>query len=300
MRLFVATLIIITLSTGQTFAAGIALSQSLDQSAIKFDEQAVLRIELSWDGPQSAYRFERPLQPVLDKLKVGRFSTSINSQQSAPGATSATGATGTTGGTGEVTTKLFLYNLIPTDYGQGRVEPITISYLSWPDSIPGELVTEPMILAVSKPEAKPEPKEGLPVWFYIGVGISLLGGAAVTIHKLKKRKEPAQTEQTDVELFLDDLKKIREDAGSELKKFQTGLYRALMAFLKSRYDIIPVGKTLEELVTELEATDLSVDQRHTIATWLDRAQREKYSPAKVAPGETIRLANEVEQFFEKM
>ena len=129
-------LFVILIFSQPAIANGISVSQSLDKTETAFEDSVRMTITLSWSGAQSAYLFPRPLQPIIDKLKIHQFTSSISS---------------TGQGDNETTTKKYIYTLIPTSSGLGRIEPITIDYVTWPDSIPGELVTEPLTVLIQDP-----------------------------------------------------------------------------------------------------------------------------------------------------
>jgi len=96
-------------------AEGISVTQSVDRFSIPFEDSVHFEIVLQWDGPQTAYLFPKPLNPTFERLKVRGLTSSISSSGS---------------GEAETTTKKFRYTLIPTASGTGRIEPVTISYLS--------------------------------------------------------------------------------------------------------------------------------------------------------------------------
>ncbi len=270
-------------------AAGISVSQTLDRNSIAYEDKAHLEIVLTWSGSQFAYRFDKPLQPTLDKLKVQQFSSTISSSGS---------------GADEVTTKKYAFTLAPTGSGMARIEPITISYVTWPDSVLGSLVTEGMTLNIAA--AIPVPKGGkwpLPVTLpvLIVIGVVVLGGGTGAVLVIRKRnKRPAEVVKTPAELFLERLAQTRDEAGGDLKRFQTGLYKNLLWYLGLRYSLDFSGQAVEDIVKTIDAVGMPETEKDRICGWLLRADREKFSPATPAPGETIRLETEVREFFETM
>ena len=115
----------------------ISISQSVDRFTMPYEDSVHFDIILKWNGPQSSYLFTSPLNPTYNGLKVRGFTSSI----------STTGS-----GDNETTTKRFRYTLIPVSPGEAYINPVTVPYISWPDSIPGELVTEAMTIQVAQPE----------------------------------------------------------------------------------------------------------------------------------------------------
>jgi hypothetical protein len=100
--------------------------------------------------------------------------------------------------------------------------------------------------------------------------------------------------------FLDELTALKQEAGGDLKKFQTGLYKILSGFLTAQYGLNPDGVPDDEVEKLLEPTDLAESQRKQISAWLVQARRDKFRPVVGAPGETIRLEAEIRRCFEQL
>jgi len=283
-RVFLLLTFIVAVCTGWAWAGEIAISQSLDRFRIPFEDSIHFDVVLQWQGPQSSYLFTSPLGTTFDRLKVRGFTSSISSTGS---------------GDDEVTTKSFRYTLIPTSAGAATIDPITVSYISWPDSVPGQLVTEAMTVQIAEP-LPPVEGGGATVWVMVVLLVVVGGLAALILVKRSAAREPKEIEKTPVQQFLDRLTALKQEAGGDLKKFQVGLYESMAAFLKARYDIESDRLGDNELVSALEVTDLNDDQREQIGRWLVQARRDKFRPVVGAPGETIRLETEIRKFFEKL
>lgn len=279
-------IVLLSLPAANLAAAGsISLSQSLDKHEIAFEDRVTLTLSLSWPGPQYAYRFDRPLQPQLEDFQIGPFSTSISSE-----------------GTGddEVTTKTFAYTLIPINYGSVEIEPIAIPYVSYPDSIPGELVSEPMTVQVARPVPPQEVADAIATeWIIAGILLVLSIGAAIVILRLRKSPLTGESFTGPAEEFLDRLHKLKTESGSDVKKFQTGLFSLLSDYLSKEYDLALANKNATQIEEEIAKTDMPRERQQRIFGWLTRAEKEKYSPVAAAPGETVRLATEIQQYFEE-
>ena len=284
-RAFLWLMFLMAVCAGWAGAGEIAISQSLDRFRIPFEDSIHFDVVLQWQGPQSSYLFTSPLGPSFDRLKVRGFTSSISSTGS---------------GDDEVTTKRFRYTLIPTSAGAATIDPITVSYISWPDSVPGQLVTEAMTVQVAEPLPPVEEGGGATVWIMVVLLVVVGGLAAIILVKRSAAKQPKEIEKTPVEQFLDRLTALKREAGGDLKKFQVGLYENLAAFLKARYDVESDRFGDDELADALEVTDLNDDQKEQIGRWLVQARRDKFRPVVGAPGETIRLETEIRQFFERL
>ncbi len=284
--LLVLPLLLIFRFPAVCFADGMTISQSIDKSQIAYEDSALFEIVLQWPGPQTAYFFDKPLQPSMDRLQVRGFSSTISSSIKQGQ---------------ESTTKTYRYVLIPTSSGTGKIDPVTISYVTWPDSTPGQLVTELMSITIG---ARILPEQTKPIspylWIAVVVGFSLsVLVVAYVVHR-RQPKEAIASMLTPREQFLSDLQGVKGEAGQELKKFQTGLYKILSRYLESAYGL-RVGNLAEaDLRGSLKDTVLSNDQIETVVGWLMRAQRDKFSPVNAAPGAVIRLESEVREFFEKL
>ncbi len=268
-------------------AAGqaISVSQSLDRSQIAFDDSLLFEITLQWDGPQYAYLFDRPLDPVFDRMQVRGFSSSI-------------GSTGS--GADEITTKKFKYVLIPTASGQGRINAVTISYLAMPDSVAGELLTEPMAVTIAEPIPEVIAEGGHTIIYIIVAVVVIVGVIVVVVIRRRSAHQPKEVVRTPIQQILEDLTGLKATAGTDLKKFQTGLHDILFKFMGRQYGIDASSVSDEELAEQLAATDLGEGQRDRLWRWFVDARKDKFRPVTAAPGETIRRESEIRNFFANM
>jgi hypothetical protein len=214
---------------------------------------------------------------------IGRFETSISSR--------LVDST-------EISTKKFVYSLIPTEPGLARIEPVTINYVSWPDSIPGELTTESMTLTVNELEP---PDEGGFAYGLVLLGVVLVLAIGVIVGVLTFRGRTRGA--TDVpgspdEQMVNDIDQLKDSAGADLKRFQTGLYQYLIKYVSAKFGVEVSGKSLQDIDRELERAMVAENDRNILMSWLERAEREKFAPVEGSPGETTRLASELKQYFE--
>ncbi len=266
-------------------AEGISISQSLSSSEIPFEDSVLFEIVLSWDGSQAAYLFPHPLNPVIDRMTIRGFSSSVSS---------------TGQGDSEKTTKTYRYTLVPKSSGIGQIAPVTVSYISWPDSLPGEMVTEAMTVRIAEPLPPEEPPDLSVIWWVAGILIVIGAALALLMIRRSGKRKAAEPVRTLVEQFLDDLSQLKKEAGTDHKRFQTGLHRILADFLSRKYGLNPDNKSKEELKEELATAGLSELAAFSIAGWYTQAARDKFSPVTAGPGETIRLEAEIRQLFEKL
>ncbi|UCC44058.1 MAG: hypothetical protein JSU65_13255 [Candidatus Zixiibacteriota bacterium] len=263
-------------------AEGISVSQTIDKSEVAFEDVVHLDITLTWPGSQTAYLFERPVDPILERLKVGSRSSTVS-----------------TSGTGPdlITTKKLSFTLVPVQAGTAHIRPVVVEYLIWPDSIPGELTTEAMAITIAEPVRQPEGDETISTGLVMVLVAGFLFIVIVIVVAAIRKRSPAEPVLTPAQVFLDGLAGVKNE--SDLKKFQTGLHKLLIEFVGAEYDIDVTGKSPGEIAAALEGSSASPAVREKITAWITRAEREKYTPATAAPGETIRLEAEIRQFFEK-
>ena len=287
-RYWLPVFLILFIIIGGTALAGdgsIAISQELDRTDMAFDDTATFSIIVSWHGPAYAYRFERPIRLQSDHLKVARFSSTIRTEGAGPD---------------ETTTKVFSYRLAPVLSGPATVEAATVDYLSWPDSTAGQLTSDAFIINVADP-LPTKPRGGFKLsggWIAL-ICVALLG-AGVGAYAAFKPKPKVEKKKTPRETALEELARARQVAGSDLKSFQTGLYRLLSDYISATYRIAANGRPAAEVVSELERTETDPHVRQSLADWLLRAEREKFTPLASAPGEVMRLESEVRAFFEAL
>jgi len=272
------------LLNGLAHAEGISVSQSLSESTIPFESNTAFEIKLQWDGPQWAYRFDKPLSPTFDRLKVKGFTSSISSQ--------GTGAD-------EISIKTYQYTLIPTSAGRGTIDPVNISYVAMPDSIPGELVTEAMTIQIKDPVVVEETD-----WTNIILIVSAIAFVVVVIFVLLimrlKKKGKGEVVRSPKEKAIEELDILKNTSGNDMKKFQTGLYQLLKDFVIEKYSINPETLEDDELIKSIMECGLSKADGERLSGWIIKARQDKFRPVVAAPGDTIRLETEVREFFSNL
>lgn len=280
--IFVLLILLLCPLIGQT----IEISQSLDKFEIDYEDSVLFEIIVKWDGPPHAYIFNKPLNPTFNYLKAGTLSSRVSSIGI---------------GKDEKTTKKFKFILYPTQSGQAVIEPINVKYLKYADSTEGELVTEMMTVTVAAPIPIEKSKGVNPYYiilfgFLISVGILL----TVIIVKNKKNKGISEPEKTNREVFLEKLSEIKNNAGSNLKEFQSGLYNILLEFFMNEYKLDLSEVDDENITKKIDETKLTQLQKENLTGWLLKAKKDRYQPLQSSPGETIRLESEIRNLFENM
>jgi hypothetical protein len=267
-----------------SFAEGITISQSVDKTETAFEDSVLFELALTWQGNPMAYRFPKPLTPYFEKFKVHGFSSSINSFLN-------DGI--------EYTKKTYRFTLKPISSGQANITPVTINYLSMPDSIGDELISESFYITIANPLPKKEIEE-LPYYWYALTILILIGVAvAYWFIKINDKSENKDSKRSFEQNIIEDLDKLYKEAGSDIKIFQTGFSRLMSDYLIKKFRIDIKGLNSEELFDNLNSTELTSAQIERIHKWLTQAERDKYSPISSQPGDVVRLVTEIKHFFEK-
>ncbi|MDH4034682.1 MAG: hypothetical protein OEV80_12895, partial [candidate division Zixibacteria bacterium] len=184
--------------------------------------------------------------------------------------------------------------------GLGHIAPVTISYYTWPDSLPGELTTEAMTISIAQPLPPVEPFDFTIFWWLGGAVLIAVVGLLTVINRRARNQQRLEPVRTVVEQFLDELSRLKTESGNDHKRFQTGLHKIMTEFLSRQYGLSPEGIGQEDLKDQLLSVGLSDQSGSKIAAWFAQAARDKFSPVSVGPGQTIRLEAEIRQLFEKL
>jgi hypothetical protein len=276
-------LILFAFLTMPAFAEEISLSASVDKTDIAFEDSLNLTVVLKWQGDIRNYSFEVLPLPKTENLKVVGTSSTI-----------ASGEEDDT----EVTSRTFKYWLKPTLSGTGVIEPLVLKYISWPDSIPGELTTQEFNVLIANPIPKPEKSSNTAIYIIVLIVLILIAAVVISIIFLKKRPEKEPEKSAD-EAALDVLLSIKDGAQGDRKTFFTKLYKLLCDYIEKKYQLSTAGKTAAAISDEMEKLDISITQKEKLSGWLVQAETEKFAPLAGTPGDIIRLITELENYFRK-
>jgi hypothetical protein len=277
----ISILILTMLAGGLAAQDGISVSQSLSKGEIAFEDSVFFEVTLTWGGSQFLYRFLNPLNPQIDRMQIRGFTSTVSSA----------GA-----GSNETTSKLFRYTLAPTASGLGYIAPVTIGYVTWPDSIPGEVTTEAMSVRISEP--RPVPPATTIAWWWLIPGGLLVLGVPVAILIMRRRRHPAVTEVNPDGKLIAALADLKRDSGNDLKRFQAGLCKLLDDYIRVRTGVSPESIADDQLAGALTEAGMAPDESERMVRWFTKARLDKYRPIKAEPGEVIRLESEIRSFFE--
>lgn len=263
---------------------GISVSQSISTDSVAYEDSVSFEIVIQWTGTQADYRFEQALRLQFDKLRPGAYLTSVASKG---------------GGESEITTKSFRYTLIPNVPGMGLIEPVIINFVTWPDSIPGQLITEPMTVQIARPTAVPRSEDGVKWWPWLIAGAVFLG-AVIGYFLLRRNKKEVQPVEKPVDRFKRQLTDLRIESGSDWKKFQSGLVDLLVAFFQDGLGVSVSGLDEIELTRSLSESGLSGNHAEALAAAYCLAERDKFRPVSAGPGEVVRCESGLQQLVNEI
>jgi len=275
-------IVLILLVVGLNASEDISLSAILDDSETPFEESVELTLEIKWTGDIRSYAFEVLPLPELENLKILGTSSAISS--------------GIEAGQ-EITTRTFKYTLKPTASGTGIIKPILLQCVSMPDSIPGELATQELSIKIADP-VPIEKKSEIPDYYYFLLIIVLAGGFVFIFLQLRKKPETIPVKSPE-ESILAELAAIKQEGYSDRKLFFTRLFKMLSTFLEKKYNQNLSGQTADDIISNFEEIEISLDIKEKLTVWLTKAEKEKFAPMGGEPGDIIRLIAELEKFFKK-
>ena len=172
-----------------------------------------------------------------DQLKVASFASIVSSDGTGPS---------------ETTTKKLKYKLTPVLSGQATIEPVAVEYVSWPDSVPGMLMTDPVHVTVATPSPQTQDGGDSSILWIALTAVLVIGIPAAVVGILRRRRgEVVEPRKTPREKVLDTLAELRREAGNDVNRFQTGVHRLLLEYLVERYGLDVSRKEMSEIGEEL-------------------------------------------------
>ena len=257
----------------------LSLSARLDKTEIEFDETVTLVLEIRWTGTIADYRFGILPLPETEHLAVKGSSSAISSEEHDGQ---------------DITSRTFRYEFKPTKGGIGRILPITLEYVTLPDSIPGQLTTQEYTVRIAQPVQINKPS-GLAWYYYVIIAVIVVGAVIVVMLIIKKGRKPITPETTPERALLEKLAGIREEGQTDRKIFYTRLYKLLIDYIGRKHGIAVVGGMTPDVIAAMDEKDIPLGEKEKLAGWLTLADREKFAPGG---GETIRLITEIENYMQ--
>lgn len=283
----VASILVQTGLSQDTPAEEISLSAELTASDLAFEETTDLKIIVKWRGMRTKYAFEAFPLPETENLQVQGTSSSVSSGSD---------------DLGRYVIRKFTYTLKPTNGGVGAIEPISLKYFSMPDSIPGELTTQRFQVAIAAPKAVEHPEGTSSSSLYIIYGAlgAVVIVAVIVLFMKRKSGGEEEPERTPEEKVVEEIGHIKKEFGTDRKQFFSRLYKTLIGYIEEKYDINTAGRTTKIVCDELGKLEIEIDHKVKLTGWLNLADKEKYAPMTGEPGDIIRLATDLDNYFRSM
>lgn len=269
---------------GTAVSDELSLSASLDKTAIGFEEKVTLVLEIRWTGTIADYRFGMLPIPETERLAVQGSSSAISSDEREGQ---------------DITTRTFRYEFKPTKGGTGRIYPITLEYITMPDSVPGQLMTQELTVLIAPPMKKVE-ETGLAWYYYVIIAVIVIGVVIAVIVFVIKRGASVEPEVKPEQAVLVKLAGIREDGQADRKAFYTRLYRLLLDYITQKYGVAVSGMMPQDVMAALDEKEMPPGEKDKLSGWLTLADREKFAPGGGEPGDTIRLITEIENHMQTL
>jgi hypothetical protein len=281
-KIFYGCLVIWLAGAAIAVSGEISVSSSIDKTEIAYEDEVQLTVELKWEGDITAYRFEIIPLPETEKLQAGGSSTQTSSlvEDSV-----------------EYTIRTYKYNFRPILAGTGIIRPITFNYVTWLDSLPGQLTTQEYRILIAEP--KPVVTRGgiSTVGIIVIIMVIIVIAAAVIFMILRKKPSLMEASVSPEETFIQDLQRIKKDHHADRKLFFGGLHKALLDYLGNRFGMETAGKTMSTIKEAVSALDIAVNHQEKIIQLLEMAESEKFAPRQGEPGDILRLCTELENHF---
>jgi hypothetical protein len=278
--LYILSTLLIGLA-GPLTAQEISLSGGVDKTDIAFEDSLTLAVEIKWVGDITSYSFGLLPLPETENLQVVGTSSAISSS---------------TEEGRDTTTRTFRYALRPTGSGVGIIEPIVLSYIAWPDSIPGELTTQQFKILIAAPLPTEDDGRLFPIVIVSVGAVVVIAVVGVLILRRRRRAAPEPV-RTAKERFLGEFEAVKKEAQSDRRLFFTRFYKLLIDYLADEYGLSVTGKTTRLILEELDELDIALERKQKIAQWLELAERGKFAPGGGSPGDVLRLVTEIDSFF---
>jgi hypothetical protein len=271
-------------AVGTAYAAGgeISVSSSIDKSEIAYEDEVQLTVELKWEGDITAYRFEIIPLPETEKLQAGGSSTQTSSlvEDSI-----------------EYTVRTYKYDFRPILAGTGIIRPITFNYVTWPDSLPGQLTTQEYRILIAEPKLVVTKGGISTAGIIVIIVVIIVIAAAVVFVIIRKKTRFMDASIPPEETFIQDLERIKKDHHADRKLFFGALHKALLNYLGNRFGMETAGKTMSTIKAEVSDLDTAVNHQEKIIQLLEMAESEKFAPRQGEPGDILRLCTELENHF---
>jgi hypothetical protein len=292
--IFPAALFLLIISSGLFSLAyyqpsqetSLSLSAAVDRTKIPLNRLLNLKVTLAWTGDPGIFTILSFNDPVLTNLEISGTSTSNRTEASEQGTR---------------VIREYEYALKPKGLGMAYIESVSIKVHNNLEETDETLLTRRIPVEVVDPVAETEKGENwllyLVIFFLAAAGV-LLTMFYIRKKKIQKKSIPQDSQEPTEILYLDELRNTWDLDNLNLDQDFSTMSRLLRRFLSEKYKIRAMETTTDELVEELQATDMHENQIQSIKEILSRADEIKFSGTKGNREEFTRFFTLIEGMLE--
>ncbi len=276
---------------GDAEERGLQVDAFLNLTRMSFDDTLTLTLRLNWD--KSLFELEERVAPQLDlqRLRVG----SVTSKTGVPADKRQQSGK-------SWISQEYVYTLFPTASGDGAVNPVKVRFLRKLDAKIGSVSTPELHVAISMP-VHDEQKSGTVWrdWRVIAVAavvlMAILGVGIVLYQRKKSRLATDSQVRQEWDRLAEGLAELKRSTSGSKAEFFDALYEYLYALLRDAGYVSSRKGDSDAVIAELNQAPLKAEIKRLLVKWLEQSAREKFSPGRGTPGETLRVYYEVEAFM---
>ena len=261
----------------------IELSSQIDQTKVPLNRTLQLRVTLSWTGKADDYSLLHFDGPSLTNFEITGTATTKRSELIA----------------GE--TRIlndYLYTLKSQELGMGYIEGVTAKVHNNYSDRDETLTTERIPVEIIDPVPDPE-KSSFPSIFYGAPMVVLLLALLWFFRSMKKKRQPLPEPEAPIEaLFLEELKDSLNLDQPNLREDFSRLSKLLRRYLSKKFSVRALETTSDELVRELDTTDMEENQISSVREILTRSDEIKFSGLEGSREELTRFYTLIEGILE--
>ena len=261
----------------------IELSSQIDQTKVPLNRTLQLKVTLSWPGESDDYSLLQFDGPSLTNFEITGTSTTKRSELREGG------------------TRIFndyTYTLKPQELGMGYIEGVTAKVHNNHSDQDETLTTERIPVEIIDPVPEPG-KSSVPSIFLWAPIIVFLLACFWFFRTMKKKRQPPLEPETPIEsVFLEELKDSLNLDQPNLREDFTQLSKLLRRYLTKKFSVRALETTSDELVIDLESTDMEENQISSVREILTRSDEIKFSGMEGSREELIRFYTLIEGILE--
>jgi hypothetical protein len=202
--------------------------------------------------------------------------------------------------------KIFRFALKPTQTGKGRIGGIQLSYVDNATQDSSSVSTQPIDVQITSPVSERGPKyKTILILVMVVILIYVLYTAKKRTRRIEIKPEKQEKTQTGEEETPEQrtIKQL-EGISGQVKKgapdsFSSDIYKLLAVYLESRYQIVTVGKTTNNIIDSLANLDILPEKISLLKEILSACDLAKFAAERMENSRCEKMANQVKEFLEQ-